>query len=303
MTVLGAKQLALAPAVLYDYSSQWYQYWTQVESGPSRPSPYVGRIPWRDAVHDRKWWIRVALIWSLMIGLVILSLGMSAAEAWSDRRPHGQVLNLVDIGFLVTTPVHTVLVNNPLLNHILAGLNTLFVLLIYVYAIVYLCFTVGRPGILILGISLFVLRLFCGFLTQLPFHPEYLTSLYDFPQIINGSDDVPFHFFYSGHATLGALMAMHAYHTYGFKACITMHVLNALQCIRLLATRGHWSIDIVIGMVLGTLIHAYVNRMDEWIDTLTITKLIRYSPSPKVGDAHPRRVSGGNTKRKTVKAQ
>jgi hypothetical protein len=57
---------------------------------------------------------------------------------------------------------------------------------------------------------------------------------------------LPFVSFFSGHVctmvTTANHMYMHGYRNLG----VFCHVMNVLQIVRLLATRGHYSIDIII---------------------------------------------------------
>lgn len=96
-------------------------------------------------------------------------------------------------------------------------------------------------------------------------------SNYDFPDIAQcltkecgdprDAEINPFVSFFSGHvATLVACanhMYLHGYKTMG----LGFHAFNVFQIIRLLATRGHYSIDIIIGWFMAAFVSNPAGRL------------------------------------------
>ena len=100
--------------------------------------------------------------------------------------------SMPDIGFTLTTPLHDYLFAHPDLHDLLALLNTIGVVAMYPYAIFREKSVLdGRPGLVVCGMLMFMLRLVVGCATQLPMHPEYLPSRFDFPDAMYG-ERVPF---------------------------------------------------------------------------------------------------------------
>ncbi|OEU11187.1 hypothetical protein FRACYDRAFT_141457, partial [Fragilariopsis cylindrus CCMP1102] len=177
----------------------------------------------------------------------------------------------IDTGFILTQPLYTFLLNNRYWNDIFAGLNSIVLLIPGLY-IGYMTLWIGDYSCSFRVLSVSLLRAFCGWFTYLPPDPSYLNSYYDFPDVIHcitGNEDcsptsnsdsnsessspaiMPFVSFFSGHvATLVVVanhMALSKTKSTRYYWSVTIHVLNILQIIRLLATRGHYSIDIIIG--------------------------------------------------------
>jgi hypothetical protein len=105
-------------------------------------------------------------------------------------------------------------------------------------------------------------RSFCGWFTFLPSSSEFIPSLYDFPEAmycIRGTvncnepikDTLPFVTFFSGHVAMAVILANYMWRRKLYTAAVLMHILNVYQIVRLLATRGHYSIDIIIGWIVA----------------------------------------------------
>lgn len=71
----------------------------------------------------------------------------------------------------------------------------------------------------------------------------------------------PFVSFFSGHVATMIICANHMYLHGHQRLGILFHVLNALQIVRLLATRGHYSIDIVIAWYVASHISRSAGRL------------------------------------------
>jgi hypothetical protein len=151
-----------------------------------------------------------------------------------------------------------------------AFLNTLLIAGCQIYA-AYMSFWVGDHGLMFRILFAASLRSFCGWFTYLPASAEYLPSQYDFPDVLtSGALESmlfsfsfpltpttnnfvpPFVSFFSGHVANTVMVANFTYLRRNNKfAGKLLHVLNIFQVTRLLATRGHYSIDIIVGWIVA----------------------------------------------------
>ena len=94
-------------------------------------------------------------------------------------------------------------------------------------------------------LKLYMLRALTGFMTRLPVSREMLTSGNDIPP-----SEHNFFFFFSGHTFIMYLVARELY---ADQYVYWGHFMTAnlvVQTLRLLAMRGHYSIDIIMAFVL-----------------------------------------------------
>jgi PAP2 superfamily C-terminal len=187
--------------------------------------------------------------------------------------PHG----IVDTGFLITYPLYKFLEENRDWNDWLAGLNSFILLLPSIYA-AYVTVWKGDYSCVFRILAVQLLRAMCGWFTYLPPDPSYLNSYYDFPDFVQclfkdchadntsaGPEVLPFVSFFSGHvATMVVVGNDMALQSSTRQWAILMHVLNALQIVRLLATRGHYSIDMIIGWYVAVYVSAPAGRLGRY---------------------------------------
>lgn len=196
--------------------------------------------------------------------LILISWALGWAEsAFDGRLHHNRTFAMLDMGFEMTASLHQWLKANPRWHDGLAFANTAFVGLCYGYGI-YFTYSRQRPALIIMAFTIYALRLLMGWATQLPVHPEYFSSALDFPDIIHGHN-VNFFFFYSGHCAMPSLVARWATYPHGpLPNQWPIHILNLAQAIRMLATRGHYSIDMLVGCVFGLVASGYLDAIDDW---------------------------------------
>lgn len=186
-------------------------------------------------------------------------------------------LGIVDTGFSITAPLYRFLrTHRHSWNDALAFCNSLVLLIPGIYG----AYTVWKGQYQFIFRILFtqLLRSFCGWATYLPPSNEYLMSYYDFPDVVQcilaqadcsaeypdespantttGVGQVavlPFVSFFPGHvATLvicGNVMWLSGFR----RLAVAIHILNVFQIVRLLATRGHYSIDIIVAWFIAVL--------------------------------------------------
>ncbi|KAI3455310.1 hypothetical protein Pfo_011973 [Paulownia fortunei] len=152
-----------------------------------------------------------------------------------------------DLGFVATTTLHRLLAARPALNTLLAGLNTVFVGMQTSY-IVWTWLIEGRPRATIAALFMFTCRGILGYATQLPLPEGFLGSGADFPV-----GNVSFFLFYSGHVAASVIASLDMKRMQRWELAYAFDTLNVLQVIRLLSTRGHYTIDLAVGVGAGIL--------------------------------------------------
>jgi len=174
------------------------------------------------------------------------------------------------------------------------------ILVIPVFYITYTTLWKGDYSCVFRIIYVSLLRAFCGWFTYLPPHPTYLNSYYDFPDFIHcltsnqdcttnynmdaadtitstsnndnngGPEIMPFVSFFSGHVANMVIVANHMALSAVFSRrnntnmkrwSVLIHILNVFQIVRLLATRGHYSIDIIIGWYMAVYVSNPAGRL------------------------------------------
>ena len=199
------------------------------------------------------------MIWKIG-ALTILS---AIAMTWENHAPvtHKGVIN--DIGFIYTTPLYEFLKAYPVYNDTFAFLNTM----VCAYAFFYLLYQAHKTGNLQIGYYICICqfaRLLCHTMTTLPVPNEYLDSDYDWPNILwvmtgtTTSQSPGFAIFFSGHVCNLKLFTSYLKKSGSIKTSYLFEVLNGLQMIRILATRGHYSIDVLVGYFVAVFCSGYM---------------------------------------------
>ncbi|KAG2612719.1 phosphatidylcholine:diacylglycerol cholinephosphotransferase 1-like [Panicum virgatum] len=153
----------------------------------------------------------------------------------------------LDLGFAATQGMHDAVAARPWLNSLLAALNTVFVAMQAGY-ILWAILAEQRPRAAVAALMMFTCRGVLGCATQLPLPEEFLGSGMDFPV-----GNVSFFLFFSGHVA-GAVIAAADMRREGRLALARLYdALNLLQVVRLLACRGHYTIDLAVGVGAGVL--------------------------------------------------
>ncbi|CAA3010353.1 phosphatidylcholine:diacylglycerol cholinephosphotransferase 1-like [Olea europaea subsp. europaea] len=162
-----------------------------------------------------------------------------------------------DLGFIVTKNLHRLLESRPTLNTILAGLNTAFVGMQTTY-ILWTWLMEGRPRATISALFMFTCRGILGYVTQLPLPEGFLGSGADFPV-----GNVSFFLFYSGHVAASIIASLDMKRMKRWELSNTFDILNVLQVIRLLSTRGHYTIDLAVGIGAGILFDSLAGKYED----------------------------------------
>lgn len=162
-----------------------------------------------------------------------------------------------DLGFVATRSIHRLLDSSPLLNTLFAALNTVFVGMQTAY-ILWTWIVEGRPRSTIAAIFMFTCRGILGYSTQLPLPQGFLGSGADFPV-----GNVSFFLFYSGHVASAVIGSLDMRRMQRWKMAMTFDMLNILQGLRLLGTRGHYTIDLAVGIGAGFLFDSLAGKYLE----------------------------------------
>ncbi|KAK4785865.1 hypothetical protein SAY86_002554 [Trapa natans] len=153
----------------------------------------------------------------------------------------------LDLGFVATVSLHRLLSSWPELNTLLAALNTVFVGMQTAY-ILWAWLIEGRPRAAISALFMFTCRGILGCSTQLPLPQGFLGSGVDFPV-----GNVSFFLFFSGHVAGSVIASLDMRRMQRWELAWTFDALNVLQAVRLLGTRGHYTIDLAVGLGAGIL--------------------------------------------------
>lgn len=162
-----------------------------------------------------------------------------------------------DLGFVATEWLHRILASSPDLNTLLAGLNTVFVGMQTTY-IIWTWMVEGRPRATISTLFMFTCRGILGYSTQLPVPQGFLGSGVDFPV-----GNVSFFLFFSGHVAGSVIASLDMRRMKRWGMAWTFDVLNILQGVRLLGTRGHYTIDLAVGIGAGVLFDSLAGKYEE----------------------------------------
>ncbi|KAL3904714.1 MAG: hypothetical protein SGARI_004799, partial [Bacillariaceae sp.] len=213
--------------------------------------------------------------------------------------------DIVDTGFAITTPLHDFLKDHRhSYNDFFAFLNSAILLIPGIYG----AYTILHGDYSFIFRILFVelLRSFCGWATYLPPSNQYLMSYYDFPDIIqclvgqadcsadypdensSSAEVLPFVSFFSGHVATMVICANHMYLSGFHLMGIAVHVLNILQIIRLLATRGHvssWISALLQHTNMNDMFRAIVQQHEDEEAVAEIEDLLLYPDDDQGGTA------------------
>lgn len=85
--------------------------------------------------------------------------------------------------------------------------------------------------------------------------------------------NVSFFLFYSGHVAASVIASLDMRRVQRWELARTFDALNVLQFVRLLATRGHYTIDLAVGIGAGILFDSLAGKYEESRKTPTIISI------------------------------
>ncbi|XWS16470.1 hypothetical protein CRYUN_Cryun34aG0090800 [Craigia yunnanensis] len=160
-----------------------------------------------------------------------------------------------DLGFVVTRSFHRA--SWPELNTLLAALNTVFVGMQTAY-ILGTWLIEGRPRATISALFMFTCREILGYSTQLRLPQEFVGSGVDFPV-----GNVSFFLFFSGHVAGSVIASLDMRRMQRWELAWLFDTLDVLQAVRLLGTRGHYTIDLAVGVGAGILFNLLAGKYEK----------------------------------------
>ncbi|CAB9519511.1 expressed unknown protein [Seminavis robusta] len=256
--------------------------------------PQLAKAAWRDILFLALGCVAVSIIGFVETHAMDADARMTVHVAkvwhWQDMplNPHG----IVDTGYIMTYPLYEFLKANRDWNDLLAGLNSVILVFPSLY-VAYVTVWKGDYSCAFRLLALQLLRAFCGWFTFLPPDPAYLNSYYDFPDFVHcifqdcssagdgAPEAMPFVSFFSGHVATMVMVGNHmALSKYFRPWAYLIHVLNVFQIVRLLATRGHYSIDMIIGWYVAVYVTNPAGRLGRYYSRgATMEEIFPHTPA------------------------
>uniref|UniRef100_A0A7I4C4M6 AtPDCT1/2 transmembrane domain-containing protein n=1 Tax=Physcomitrium patens TaxID=3218 RepID=A0A7I4C4M6_PHYPA len=255
---------------------------------PKRPMDAVGKrftskhrfspafLSWRPAklcriVQAHPLLILLSILWPLMVPLEYnLTMVAPGGEAY-------------DAGFVVTDRLHKFLKENTSWHHLLAAANTVLVVFQILY-IAWVWAVEGRFRPTLASAFMYSSRGFLGYSTQLPLPKDFLDSAVDFPV-----GDYSFFLFFSGHVGASVICSLDLRDVNRMRGALLMDTLNVLQMVRLLASRGHYTIDLVIGAFAGWACYYVAGLYEERMKSVILMSSNAVVPDADHSDSdHPK---------------
>ena len=242
---------------------------------PLSLDPRTAKAVWRDFIFVVLGCVAISIVSYVETHAPDVEKRVSPAHLVSVN-PYG----IVDTGYILTQPLYEWLKEHRDWNDFLAALNS-SLLVIPVLYLLYVTIWKGDYSLSFRVISVQLLRSFCGWFTYLPPDPTYLNSYFDFPDFAHClyreckgqiPDAMPFVSFFSGHVASTAVIGNYLWLNGRYKFATWMHILNGLQILRLLATRGHYSIDIIIGWFVAVYVTNPAGKLGRYYSRGTSVK-------------------------------
>ena len=175
-----------------------------------------------------------------------------ALNIYTELQIPTQHKHIKDVGFEFTQNMHDYLMTHPKINTGLSLINSIILMSCnsyYVYDSIINGWTPLVEGFTLL----YSFRFIVGFLTRYPQSSELIEDKTEVPPL--GSN---FFFLVSGHTMSIYLVGNHL--ATNILEMSILGMIITLQGIRLLATRGHYSSDIIVALVLSHLTHIVTHR-------------------------------------------
>jgi len=177
-----------------------------------------------------------------LITLVVLGSFLFWAESQLGSSEDDN--EIIDWGFYLTTGASKFLEEHVTISYILSGMNSCYNIGFTFWFLLYRplfngdipCGTAFTLGL--------VARTICGSFTKLPIHSTAQLNENELPNMFTGNR---FFMFFSGHtcfSELGRKILKYEGRTHFARL---LRFLNFLQAVRLIATRGHYTIDVITG--------------------------------------------------------
>ena len=173
-----------------------------------------------------------------------------------------------DMGHEIITPLLSD--TDPAMNKLFAAVNTAFCLAIAFYS-VFSCLYLGRRNIVAKGSLAIFIRMLCGLLTRLPVPDNIVILEGDWPPSTDNCTGWIFN--PSGHCLAALLVSMDLRYQKQYKLAFVVDILNAIQAIRLIGLRGHYTIDVITSILIALVVDPRVENIINDEDAKTNKKL------------------------------
>jgi hypothetical protein len=235
-----------------------------------------------------RWFLAIAAL----AGLLIWGEGHAGTTLASCTTPTPPIR---DLGFELTRSLHAPLAAAPRwVLDVLAVLNTMCCAGVIAGCLLAVLRD-SHFGVAVCLYGLLVVRLLFGFATALPRPPDYLHSWYDQPNALSSA----YIFVFSGHSVLLTFYGVWLWGTSSKRWALLVHFCNAGQWIFMLSTRGHYTLDLLLGAMLGAWgasqeesVTRFCKRQEDWLAQQVLWIQKQREPASKSQDAvEPRNLS------------
>lgn len=249
---------------------------------PPALDPRTAKAVWRDFIFVVLGCVAISIVSYVETHAPDVKKRVSSTQ-YVSVNPYG----IVDTGYILTQPLYEWLKEHRDWNDFLAAVNSSLLVIPTLY-LLYVTIWKGDYSLSFRVISIQLLRSFCGWFTYLPPDPTYLNSYYDFPDFAHClyrecqgqiPEAMPFVSFFSGHVASTAVIGNYLWLNGRYKFATGVHILNWLQILRLLATRGHYSIDIIIGWFVAVYVSSPAGKLGRYYSRgATVKEIMPCSP-------------------------
>ena len=161
--------------------------------------------------------------------------------------------DISDVGFSLTHPIYQLLKRKPTLTYLFSIWNGIVMMTCFSVLLDRFFHNNFDPSVLSY-LSVMVLRALLGSITSLPIPPQHLSATTDLPP-----SGYPCFYLISGHTAL-LFLILYRNNTIQWWGIL----LLLMQTIRLISTRSHYTIDILLGLLLPYL---FLNHFQLYIDS------------------------------------
>ena len=212
-----------------------------------------------DAVEFDLWfWVRAAFVF-FGLGFVIVN------AVYGFVMPNSHVDCLLDKFFELTSGINKYLQDNVTPRHVIIATSSLFVDFVIVYMSLYWVIW-GKSWRLVVSIfTFYMLRAAVQSVFQMKYPEGYLWESPGFPSLtisyLKTND-----FFFSGHVGFPIIVAMECYNLNKPFMTIFCFLTCAIEATTMIVTRGHYSIDILTGLIVSHYVYILVEKNIHIID-------------------------------------
>jgi len=166
--------------------------------------------------------------------------------------------DLYDVGFELTRGLNVWFHAHPGAMDIVAFWNTVLCQVLSGGVVIYEGVFRDNIGLGYSYNGIHFLRTLCGLGTLLPTPIDIIKSDWDFPNSLSAHSL----FLFSGHQASYAMYSMWLFLSGRYFACFISVVLSFISCLFMVVTRGHYTVDIIIGTLVGMGFAVHQDKME-----------------------------------------